>query len=74
MPAGKATKDPFKHIREKIPSLQRHLEATQNRLQSGTVPAKHAGSEEAYRNWLRTEIRRTKTKIEDLTMSLPAGK
>ena len=74
MAAGKAKQDPFAKTREKIPSLQKYVEGLRNRLNSKTVSQKHAGRAPAYFDWLRLEIRRTETKINELKLSLPAEK
>lgn len=72
--AGKAKVDPATITKDRVIRLTAHLEKVRNQLNSKSIPAKHAGKEVAYREFLQRELSRTSTKIEELKLSLPAAK
>lgn len=55
-------------MKDKLLSLQKHLQTVQNQLLNPSK--KHKGSRlEYYKEWAELEIRRTKNKIEELRLS-----
>jgi hypothetical protein len=56
--------------KDKLNNLNKHLEKNQSALNSKTVPTRHEGKEEAYRDFLRREIARTKKTIDNLKLSV----
>ena len=70
---AKAKTDPLAPIRDKIQRLGIHLQNVNQRLASKTVPERHSTRVEAYLQWLALEAKRTKTKLDNLKLSLPAG-
>ena len=70
---AKAKSDPLAPIRDKIQKLTIHLANINQRLNSKTVPERQANKREAYLEWLALESKRTKTKLDNLKLSLPAG-
>jgi hypothetical protein len=54
---------------DKLNNLTKHLEKNRSALNSKTVPDRHINKEEAYREFLRREIRRTEKSIENLRLS-----
>lgn len=70
---AKAKSDPLAPVRDKIHKLTIHLQVINQRLNSKTVPERQKTRAEAYLQWLALESKRTKTKLENLKLSLPAG-
>jgi peptidoglycan hydrolase CwlO-like protein len=56
-----------KDISGKVQSLQKHLEKVKNLLTNTTTKRTPSG-QEAYTAWVKLEIKRTESKIAELTM------
>lgn len=52
--------------REKAVRLRRHLEKIQNQA-NGPIPERHKFREQAYKEWLALEIKRTESKIQKIS-------
>lgn len=70
---AKAKSDPLAPVRDKIQKLTIHLQVINQRLSSKTVPERQKNKAAAYLEWLALESKRTKTKLDNLKLSLPAG-
>lgn len=70
---AKAKSDPLAPVRDKIQKLTVHLQTTNQRLSSKTVPERHKNRAEAYLQWLTLEAKRTEVRLNALKLSLPAG-
>lgn len=71
---AKVKADPFAVARDKIVKLGTHLEKVKNQISSGTVPPRQKLKASAYKEWLKLEFKRTSKRLEELKLSLPAGK